>query len=158
MADSWEDFVELVQRPGTDDPFLGRFAVAATLHDRHGAISSWSGVALFDNEPNAGLLVRHDGPNEGLADVGVGSFDDGGVPDLLDNVWLSLARSHGTIAADRRSTAHEGALQGHVCEDEVDFRYALQAPDRDTFVVTLDRMLDAGGTAPVLEARYRRQP
>jgi hypothetical protein len=160
----WYDFVAAVQGPGKKDPFQGKFDVTARMWRKPDeAPRQWTGTATLEEQPGGGLIAEHQGPDTGTADLGVGTFEDGTVWDLLYNVWLSLNRSYGTIDAAAKTTSHEGVLQGHVTREEVEFRYVLRFVDRDRFVVELWRLYGAGGAGGkgeplrLLEAEYRRR-
>lgn len=154
----WEDFVEVVQGPGKKDPFQGKFDVTARMWRKPDeAPKQWTGTATLEEEPDSGLFAHHQGPDTGMADLGVGMFEDGTVWDLLYNVWLSFDRSYGTIDVAAKTLSQEGALQGHVSEEEVEFRSVLRFVDHDRFVVELWRLTGVVQPLRVLEAEYRRR-
>lgn len=155
---TWYDFVEAVQGPGKKDPFQGKFDVTARMWRKPDeAPRQWTGTATLEEQPGGGLIAEHQGPDTGMADLGVGMFEDGTVWDLLYNVWLSLNRSVGTIDAAAKTTSHESVLQGHVTQEEVQFRYVLRFVDPDRSVVELWRLGADGKPFRILEAEYRRR-
>lgn len=155
---SWYEFVEVVKGPGKKDPFEGRFDVTARMWSKPGeAPREWKGTATLEEQPGGGLIAEHQGPDTGTADLGIGTFEDGTVWDLLYNVWLSLNRSYGVIDAAAKTTSHESVLQGHVTREEVQFRYVLRYVDADRSVVELWRPGADGKPFRILEAEYRRR-
>lgn len=155
---TWYDFVEAVKGPGKQDPFMGKFDVTARMWSKPGeAPRQWTGTATVEEQSGGGLAAEHAGPDTGTADLGVGTFEDGTVWDLLFNVWRSLAGSYGRIDAAEKTTSHESVLEGHVSREEVPFRYVMRYIDADRFVVELWRTGADGKPFRILEGEYKRR-